>query len=35
LLTVEVERELPLAEAADAQRLSQDGHVRGKLVLSV
>ena len=34
-LTVEVERELPLTEAADAQRLSQDGHVRGKLVLSV
>jgi NADPH:quinone reductase-like Zn-dependent oxidoreductase len=34
-LAVEVDQELPLAEAADAHRLSQDGHVRGKLVLSV
>ncbi len=35
LLCVRVERELPLTGAADAQRLSQDGHVRGKLVLTV
>ena len=34
-LRVEVQREFPLAEAADAHRLSQTGHVRGKLVLSV
>jgi len=30
-----VERSFPLAEAADAQRLSEAGHVRGKLVLIV
>jgi NADPH:quinone reductase-like Zn-dependent oxidoreductase len=30
-----VERSFPLAEAADAQRLSEAGRVRGKLVLLV
>ena len=30
-----VERSFPLAEAADAQRLSEAGRVRGKLVLIV
>ncbi|OLB75127.1 MAG: alcohol dehydrogenase [Actinobacteria bacterium 13_2_20CM_2_71_6] len=34
-LTVEVQQEFPLAQAADAHRLIQTGHVRGKLVLSV
>jgi NADPH:quinone reductase-like Zn-dependent oxidoreductase len=34
-LTVPVERVFPLAEAADAQRLVQQGHVRGKVVLEV
>jgi NADPH:quinone reductase-like Zn-dependent oxidoreductase len=34
-LRVEVEREYPLAQAADAHRHSQAGHVRGKLVLTV
>lgn len=34
-LTVHVERELPLAEAAEAHRLSQEGHIRGKIVLTV
>ncbi|MEU8764241.1 NADP-dependent oxidoreductase [Streptomyces sp. NPDC048659] len=34
-LTVPVERVLPLAEAAEAWRLSAGGHTRGKLVLSV
>uniref|UniRef100_A0AAU2VVV2 NADP-dependent oxidoreductase n=1 Tax=Streptomyces sp. NBC_00008 TaxID=2903610 RepID=A0AAU2VVV2_9ACTN len=32
-LRVPVERALPLVDAADAQRLSEAGHVRGKLVL--
>ncbi|MFF1920148.1 NADP-dependent oxidoreductase [Streptomyces sp. NPDC058221] len=32
-LRVQVERALPLVDAADAQRLSEAGHVRGKLVL--
>jgi NADPH:quinone reductase-like Zn-dependent oxidoreductase len=30
-----VAQTLPLAQAAQAHRLSQDGHVRGKLVLTV
>jgi NADPH:quinone reductase-like Zn-dependent oxidoreductase len=34
-LTVHIERTFPLAGAADAQLLSQQGHVRGKLVLEV
>ncbi|MGW2031476.1 NADP-dependent oxidoreductase [Streptomyces spinosus] len=34
-LTVHVDRVLPLAEAAEAWRVSQGGHTRGKLVLSV
>ncbi|MEW2515597.1 NADP-dependent oxidoreductase [Streptomyces sp. NPDC046870] len=34
-LTVHVERVLPLREAAEAWRVSQGGHTRGKLVLSV
>jgi NADPH:quinone reductase-like Zn-dependent oxidoreductase len=34
-LRVEVAREFPLAQAADAQRLIQERHVRGKLVLTV
>ncbi|MGW2343274.1 NADP-dependent oxidoreductase [Streptomyces sp. NPDC001661] len=34
-LTVPVARVLPLAEAAEAWRLSAEGHTRGKLVLSV
>jgi NADPH:quinone reductase-like Zn-dependent oxidoreductase len=34
-LTVHVDRVLPLAEAAEAWRLSAQGHTRGKLVLSV
>ncbi|PRX49113.1 NADPH:quinone reductase-like Zn-dependent oxidoreductase [Prauserella shujinwangii] len=34
-LTVHVDKVLPLAEAAEAWRLSQDGRTRGKLVLSV
>jgi NADPH:quinone reductase-like Zn-dependent oxidoreductase len=33
--TVEVERTFPLSDAADAHRLSEGGHVRGKLVLVV
>jgi NADPH:quinone reductase-like Zn-dependent oxidoreductase len=33
-LRVEVQRVFPLAEAADAQRLLEEGHVRGKLVLT-
>jgi NADPH:quinone reductase-like Zn-dependent oxidoreductase len=32
---VEVERTFPLADAAEAHRLSEGGHVRGKLVLVV
>jgi NADPH:quinone reductase-like Zn-dependent oxidoreductase len=32
-LSLAVERAFPFSQAADAQRLSQDGHVRGKLVL--
>jgi NADPH:quinone reductase-like Zn-dependent oxidoreductase len=32
---VHVERELPLAEGADAHRLLEEGHVRGKVVLRV
>lgn len=34
-LTVHIDRVLPLAEAADAFRLSQTGRVRGKIVLGV
>lgn len=34
-LTVHVDRVFPLAEAAEAWRLSRAGHTRGKLVLSV
>ncbi|MEU4424375.1 NADP-dependent oxidoreductase [Actinoplanes sp. NPDC024001] len=34
-LRVEVAREFPLAEAAQAQRLLEQGHVRGKVVLTV
>jgi NADPH:quinone reductase-like Zn-dependent oxidoreductase len=34
-LRVEVRQEFPLAQAADAHRLIQEGHVRGKLVLTV
>ncbi|MEW2287426.1 NADP-dependent oxidoreductase [Streptomyces sp. NPDC047841] len=34
-LTVHVDRVLPLPEAAEAWRVSQGGHTRGKLVLSV
>lgn len=32
---VVIERELPLAEAKEAQRLSEAGHVRGKIILRV
>ena len=32
---VHVERELPLASGAEAHRLIEDGHVRGKVVLRV
>jgi NADPH:quinone reductase-like Zn-dependent oxidoreductase len=32
---IEVERTFPLAEGAEAHRLSESGHVRGKLVLLV
>ncbi|MEV5148111.1 NADP-dependent oxidoreductase [Streptomyces sp. NPDC052727] len=34
-LTVHLDRVLPLREAAEAWRISQGGHTRGKLVLSV
>lgn len=34
-LTVHVERTFPLAEAAQAHRLVQEGHVRGKVVLEI
>ncbi|MFD6950723.1 alcohol dehydrogenase [Nocardiopsis sp. TSRI0078] len=34
-LTVHVDREFPLAEAADAWRLNQAGRTRGKIVLTV
>ncbi len=34
-LRVQVAREVPLAEAADAHRLQEEGHVRGKIVLTV
>ncbi|GAB77038.1 putative oxidoreductase [Austwickia chelonae NBRC 105200] len=34
-LTVEVGHALPLAEAAEAHRIVEDGHARGKVVLSV
>ncbi|MET7288694.1 NADP-dependent oxidoreductase [Streptomyces sp. NPDC005573] len=34
-LTVHVERELPLADVAESWRLSQEGHVTGKIVLQV
>ncbi len=34
-LTVHIDRALPLAEAAEAWRISRDGHTRGKLVLTV
>lgn len=34
-LVVHVDRVLPLAEAAEAWRISREGHTRGKLVLSV
>lgn len=34
-LAVRIERTFPLAQAADAQRLVEEGHVRGKVVLTV
>jgi NADPH:quinone reductase-like Zn-dependent oxidoreductase len=34
-LTVPVAKTFPLAEAADAQRLSEEGHTRGKIVLEM
>lgn len=34
-VSVEVAATFPLAEAADAWRLSQDGHTRGKIVITV
>lgn len=34
-IRAEVAHKFPLAEAADAQRLSQAGHVRGKIILQV
>ena len=34
-LRVEVQRTFPLSDAAEAHRLLEDGHVRGKLVLTV
>ncbi|MFC0432147.1 NADP-dependent oxidoreductase [Kutzneria buriramensis] len=34
-ITVVIEKVFPLAEAADAQRLVEGGHVRGKVVISV
>ncbi|MET8677415.1 NADP-dependent oxidoreductase [Streptomyces sp. NPDC004647] len=34
-LTVHIDKELPLAEAAEAFRLSQEGRTRGKIVLTV
>ncbi|MER5969099.1 NADP-dependent oxidoreductase [Streptomyces sp. NPDC002055] len=34
-LTVHVDKELPLAEAAEAFRISQEGRTRGKVVLTV
>ncbi|GAA3439482.1 NADP-dependent oxidoreductase [Kutzneria kofuensis] len=34
-ITVSIEKVFPLAEAADAQRLAEGGHVRGKIVITV
>jgi NADPH:quinone reductase-like Zn-dependent oxidoreductase len=34
-LAVEVAASFPLAEAAEAQRLQAEGHVRGKIVLTI
>jgi NADPH:quinone reductase-like Zn-dependent oxidoreductase len=34
-LSVHIDRALPLSEAAEAWRISRDGHTRGKLVLTV
>jgi NADPH:quinone reductase-like Zn-dependent oxidoreductase len=34
-IRIEIQQAFPLSDAADAHRLSQDGHVRGKLVLAV
>lgn len=34
-VVVEVQQSLPLDQAADAHRLQEEGHVRGKLVLTV
>ena len=34
-LHIEVSKALPLAEAASAHRLIEDGHARGKLVLEM
>jgi NADPH2:quinone reductase len=33
LLRIEVARSLPLAQAAEAHRLVEQGHTRGKIVL--
>jgi NADPH:quinone reductase-like Zn-dependent oxidoreductase len=32
-IKAEIAKTFPLADAADAQRMSKDGHVRGKIVL--
>jgi NADPH:quinone reductase-like Zn-dependent oxidoreductase len=34
-LTVHVDREFPLDEAAEAHRMLEEGHTRGKIVLRV
>ena len=34
-LQVVIERELPLEQAADAHRLIEQGHTRGKIILRV
>jgi NADPH:quinone reductase-like Zn-dependent oxidoreductase len=35
VIRIELARTFPLAEAADAQRLVEEGHVRGKVAISV